>query len=88
MGTNGRMPDNGSRRQGNDEERDADLLIQCRRCHVRLTGSLAGWHADILLPGYRYVLCLACRAELARKYDGRAFGGGPPFDLHMLLWRS
>lgn len=84
MGTNEHMPD--GRRRGNDEQRGVDLPLQCRRCHVRLSGSLAGWRAQELLPGYRYVLCLACRAELARTYDGRI--GGAPFDLHLLLWRS
>ncbi len=78
MGTDERKPPDGGR--GSNDHVQEDLLIQCWRCRVRLTGPLRGWRAAVLVQSYKYVLCLACRAELARKYDGRALGGGPPFD--------
>ena len=86
MGTDERKPPDGGR--GSNDHVQEDLLIQCWRCRVRLTGPLRGWRAAVLVQSYKYVLCLACRAELARKYDGRALGGGPPFDLHLLMWQS
>jgi len=50
-------------------------LLQCWRCQVRLSGSLAGWHSDQLLPNYVYVLCLACRAQLAARQQQQRHDG-------------